>query len=772
MPNAPADHVQRILAALTLTACLWSTPSALAATPAGFAVEGQVQTAAAGPVADGTYFATFRLYAAAADQQPVWVGVVDKLTVKSGHFQHRLGSVVKLDSGLFSSGKAAWLGVQVGNEPEGARVSLQASPFSMRAASANGLACTGCLSMAALKADGDLDLGGGIVKSKNLSAATVLSNLVTAQSLIGNGAGISGATPAPAGCAQGKVVAGVKGDGSLDCQEAAAGSSGLAAATGNLWTTAFAEPSVSTTVPKPIMDNNPIGTVDEILVEDVGLLKKFSVSVGLSSSDLSGVEVILYDPLNASFVLHKNKPGKILNETWPITAQPVAGDLSAWIGKNPKGKWRLRIVDSKFLNNGNDGELKSWSINVLAQSSNKITSTGQFSAAGPFGVQRSAGQPFACTAKVVGAQYFDTKVMRMYYCDGEWRELLVETLCGNGVVNSTENCDDGNVVDGDGCTHLCLKNVCGDGIVWPGKEQCDDGNKDDADSCSNACVAKFKLVTFTTCGASGRLGPNQNQCNSAYGAGNDLSGKVTVSNGLQAWQVPYNGSFRIEAWGAKGGSAPGQAGGNGARMRGDFTLTAGDTLWILVGQQGTGSQSSGGGGGSFVGIGNSYQQAKAVIVAGGGGGGRSSSYAGPGKPGNTTTSGTAGKYAGGTNGHGGKRMNGPSGGFAGGGFLSDGQQGGAVGTSGLAFINGGAGGKRQDNGANSCADGGFGGGGGGMHNSNQGSGGGGGYSGGGAGHDNGGPGWGGGGGSFNSGANQSNSEGANAGHGKITIGPG
>ncbi len=762
----------RLLPPLALLFCVLLPEPAAGAVPSTFHVQGQLRNAAGGPVADGSYMVTFRLYANLADKQAAWSTVVAKLAVSEGAFNHALGSLKKFNIALLSSGKAAWLGAQVGNEPELKRGRVGAAPFASRAANAGSLSCTGCLSLAALKVDGDLNIGGNAIKAKQVAAGSVLAGTLTAQTLVGDGSKLTGVVPQTAGCPKGQVVVSVKSDGTLTCQAAVAPGGGLAGITGGLLTTAFAEPSFSKTVPKPIQDNNPIGTVDTIDVGDVGLLTKFSVTVSLTNSDLSGVEVILYDAANKAFVLHKGTPGKVLKETWPITKKTVSGDLSSWVGKNPKVKWRLRIIDSKFLNNGNDGQLLTWSINLLAQSTNQVTSTGKFAASGSFGVQRISGPPFACTEKKMGHQYFDIKAQRMYYCDGEWRELLVETLCGNGIINSTENCDDSNTKDGDGCTHKCLKNVCGDNIVWPGKEQCDDGNKVDGDSCSNACVAKFKTVTFTTCGKSGRLGPSQGQCNNTYGAGNYLQGKVTVSNGIQSFKVPYNGMFRIEAWGAQGGSTGGGAGGKGARMRGDYALTAGDVLWILVGQAGTGQQSSGGGGGSFVARGANYATAKPLVVAGGGGGGRSTSYSGPGRPGNTTTSGTAGKYAGGTNGNGGKRMNGPSGGFAGGGFYTDGQQGGAKGKSGLSFTHGGVGGIKQDNGANRCADGGFGGGGGGMHNSNQGSGGGGGYSGGGAGHDAGGPGWAGGGGSFNGGANKSNSEGVQTGHGKVTIGPG
>lgn len=62
------------------------------------------------------------------------------------------------------------------------------------------------------------------------------------------------------------------------------------------------------------------------------------------------------------------------------------------------------------------------------------------------------------------------------------------TKCGNGVVESGEQCDDGNQNDCDGCSNQCTKfvNVCGDGHLC-GNEQCDDGNLTNCDGCSDEC---------------------------------------------------------------------------------------------------------------------------------------------------------------------------------------------------------------------------------------------------------------------------------------------
>src|SRR5262249_15648274 len=58
--------------------------------------------------------------------------------------------------------------------------------------------------------------------------------------------------------------------------------------------------------------------------------------------------------------------------------------------------------------------------------------------------------------------------------------------CGNGFHEATEQCDDANAIDGDGCDSNCTLTACGNGIATAG-EQCDDGNLIDGDGCSSTC---------------------------------------------------------------------------------------------------------------------------------------------------------------------------------------------------------------------------------------------------------------------------------------------
>jgi cysteine-rich repeat protein len=64
-------------------------------------------------------------------------------------------------------------------------------------------------------------------------------------------------------------------------------------------------------------------------------------------------------------------------------------------------------------------------------------------------------------------------------------------VCGDGVVCGTEACDDGNLIDGDGCDRNCTPTHCGNGILTVG-EVCDDGNQVGGDGCKAGC--SFELI--------------------------------------------------------------------------------------------------------------------------------------------------------------------------------------------------------------------------------------------------------------------------------------
>ncbi len=62
-------------------------------------------------------------------------------------------------------------------------------------------------------------------------------------------------------------------------------------------------------------------------------------------------------------------------------------------------------------------------------------------------------------------------------------------MCGNGVVDPGEVCDDGNTEGDDSCLSGCSWATCGDGFQRRGVEDCDDGNVAGGDSCGPTCLS-------------------------------------------------------------------------------------------------------------------------------------------------------------------------------------------------------------------------------------------------------------------------------------------
>jgi len=96
----------------------------------------------------------------------------------------------------------------------------------------------------------------------------------------------------------------------------------------------------------------------------------------------------------------------------------------------------------------------------------------------------------------------DCRLEPGYACDPPPDPVTLEpahchrTSCGDGKREGVEACDDGNVIDGDGCSGACAlepdchagtcTSTCGDGIKLA-PEECDDGNVAADDGCSADC---------------------------------------------------------------------------------------------------------------------------------------------------------------------------------------------------------------------------------------------------------------------------------------------
>lgn len=124
-----------------------------------------------------------------------------------------------------------------------------------------------------------------------------------------------------------------------------------------------------------------------------------------------------------------------------------------------------------------------------------------------------------------------TAIEATWACPIPGQPCVTTMVCGDGAVTGTEQCDDGNTNSGDGCSAACtiepgwvcpVANVacnaagCGDGFI-AGAEECDDNNANDNDGCSSTCKLQTTKVTTS---------PTTN-----------TPGKTTITN----WKCPTPG---------------------------------------------------------------------------------------------------------------------------------------------------------------------------------------------------------------------------------------
>ncbi|MBF0106893.1 MAG: DUF4215 domain-containing protein, partial [Deltaproteobacteria bacterium] len=81
--------------------------------------------------------------------------------------------------------------------------------------------------------------------------------------------------------------------------------------------------------------------------------------------------------------------------------------------------------------------------------------------------------------------YVDTADYRIKKLTG--RLLSQIDVCETDIINSIEQCDDGNTDNTDTCTNTCKTAVCGDGFTQADIEACDDGNAVNTDACTSTC---------------------------------------------------------------------------------------------------------------------------------------------------------------------------------------------------------------------------------------------------------------------------------------------
>lgn len=143
--------------------------------------------------------------------------------------------------------------------------------------------------------------------------------------------------------------------------------------------------------------------------------------------------------------------------------------------------------------------------------------------------------------------------LRTYLCE----RADTSALCRNGLVEGSEQCDDGNTVAGDGCDLFCFTEpgfacdgtpsvcepVCGDALVVAG-EPCDDGNTDPGDGCDASCQLEPGYVCEgepSTCDQScgnGAIAPSEECDDGNVDPGDGCDANCAVEHGFACVSEP------------------------------------------------------------------------------------------------------------------------------------------------------------------------------------------------------------------------------------------
>ncbi len=629
--RATARHAWRLAVGLALLLA----PSWASAAPSTLAVEGVLTAANGTPAADGKYDLTFAVYASASAKTAVWSEGPVEVAVFAGRFSTALGSKSPLDAKALGALATPTLGVRVGKDPELPRRPLRATAYALHAQQADALACTGCLqgtqlasgSVAAskvafnyaasttkggaasdlactgcvsskeLKFDGDIDLSGNSLKAKNGTfTGDLVAATVTATSFVGDGSKLTGLALPSGSCKSGLVVIGIAQDGSLQCGAALTGDAlpkdGLSGVSNGLLTNQFTEQLGAGGLPVIIPDNTGSEALAKVVVPDLGVAQALDVRVKLSNTNLAAVRAVVLPPDDKKVGVTLCDPcgakdAKGLDTLFPAKTKPKSGDLGKWVGANPKGEWLLKVLDSSFCvpqapGNGalcdtskkTDGQILAFDVVVKVLSNQKAAATGLLQLA------LMTKPPVGCGPSHKGALFYDTSVGGIRYCDGkDWR-LLADT-CGNGILEPSEQCDDGNNVGGDGCGATCLsglggsegdagrsckdikdaKSTAGNGTYWldldgpgagkPAQYVCDmaGGGWTRVYAESGALSAGWSSGTLTTA----TIGGKKSLVHGPYGAGAGTT-KTIGLGGLPHTQVRVSGRyFAIDSWDGEAG---------------------------------------------------------------------------------------------------------------------------------------------------------------------------------------------------------------------------
>ncbi|MGA1840570.1 MAG: proprotein convertase P-domain-containing protein [bacterium] len=149
---------------------------------------------------------------------------------------------------------------------------------------------------------------------------------------------------------------------------------GIGELTNNSVTTDFTSTFMAQGIAIP--DGDPVGVTSTITIPDIGIIDSINISVEINTSDISELDIKLIDPNSNIYLLYERNDwaeGTNLTGSWPDPNSILDGDITIWTDKNPKGNWKLWVIDHGDDGLQDDGEITEWSITIKGFSTDTVT---------------------------------------------------------------------------------------------------------------------------------------------------------------------------------------------------------------------------------------------------------------------------------------------------------------------------------------------------------------------------------------------------------------